>query len=66
MQALGVDSAGTLWVGSSRGLEAWDIEGATPARQRLADDQGEIVDIVRAILLDRNGGIWIGTSSGLL
>lgn len=66
VQALGVDSVGTLWVGSSRGLESWGIEGATPQRQRLADDQGEIVDAVRAILLDRNGGVWIGTPSGLL
>ena len=54
------DAAGTLWVGTHRGVGArrsgrftW-----TSAREGLSDD------LVRSLAVDRDGNVWIGTGSG--
>ncbi len=58
--ALAVDSAGTLWVGTTHGLARWTGHGfETIAPGRLS---GEEVDSLSA---DRDGSLWIGTSAGL-
>lgn len=69
-----VDHAGRLWIGTSAGLYALtdDAAGVEPKNARLdrhgrdpADPLSLGNDNVRSLLLDRSGGIWVGTDGGL-
>ena len=58
--ALAEDSAGQIWVGTDSGLRCYD---ANFQRQEIGDARFE----VRALLVDRHGVVWAGTSgSGLI
>ena len=59
--ALAEDAHGTLWLGGSSGVLALDTTLATP-RLGLHLLPGIPVETVE---LDREGGVWIGTSEGL-
>jgi len=54
-----VDAAGTLWVGTTRGLLAWRDGRA----ERLGVADGLPDDIVLALCEDRDRNLWIGTSA---
>lgn len=57
----------TLWVGTFRGLAAF--EPATGRVTRYSHDPRDETtlshDAVQALLLDRDGALWVGTSGGL-
>ena len=58
--ALAEDSAGQIWVGTDSGLRCYD---ANFQRKEIGDARFE----VRALLVDRHGVVWAGTSgSGLI
>ena len=58
--AVAEDPAGRIWVGTDAGLSCFDANF-----HRL--EIGEVADEVRALLVDRQGVVWIGTSgNGLL
>ena len=64
--ALHRDAAGILWVGSDQGLYALDTADGTfktyrhDARNELSISE----DLVRSILEDSAGNLWVGTQSG--
>jgi ligand-binding sensor domain-containing protein/signal transduction histidine kinase len=58
---LAEDAHGTLWLGGSSGVLAIDTTRSTP-RPELHLLSGVAVETVE---LDRQGGVWIGTSEGL-
>lgn len=60
---IGEDDKNNLWVGTGRGLDVFSSEGV---RHFTTEDgvAGDDIDAM-AFLADRDGGIFIGTSSGL-
>ena len=60
VQALHVDRAETLWIGTPRGLLRRDGGGFT----RFTTRDGLAHDNVSAILADRDGNLWVGTAGG--
>jgi signal transduction histidine kinase/ligand-binding sensor domain-containing protein len=60
VQALHVDRAGALWVGTPHGLLRLSGDRLT----RYGREDGLAHDSVSAILEDRHGNVWIGTSGG--
>jgi signal transduction histidine kinase/ligand-binding sensor domain-containing protein len=60
--ALALDRAGTLWVGSDRGVLARTSAGVI----HRYDAPGQIPNpLVHALLVDRDGVLWVGTNGGL-
>ena len=62
VNAIYVDTSGTVWIGTEKGLNKFDAEGSFTAyfeRDGLADDA------VRGILQDRDDNLWISTNGGL-
>ena len=58
--AVAEDSAGQIWIGTDRGLRCYD---ANFQRKEIGDARFE----VRALLVDRHGVVWAGTSgNGLM
>jgi len=55
--AVAEDAAGQIWVGTENGLCCFD---AKFHRKEIGDSHFE----VRALLVDRHGAVWIGTSGG--
>ena len=53
--AVAEDSAGQIWVGTEHGLRCYD---ANFQRKEIGDPHYE----VRALLVDRHGVVWVGTS----
>jgi ligand-binding sensor domain-containing protein/signal transduction histidine kinase len=68
LQAVAVDAAGDVWVGTTRsGLVRVSAAGDVRARYRSGAD-GETVlpdDQVRSLLVTRAGQVWVGTMNGL-
>ena len=74
VRALATDPAGRLWIGTSSGLY---VRGLLLDRQstlrpefvRLGHDRADPTSIgnenVRSLLVDRKGGLWVGTEDGL-
>src|SRR5947209_6645804 len=60
------DRAGTIWIGTSVGLDRADAkgDGFIHYRHNPADDRSLSGD-VRAIHQDSNGTLWVGTGGGL-
>ncbi|QOD92263.1 diguanylate cyclase [Lysobacter sp. CW239] len=52
---------GTLWVGTSRGLNRVDAQGV----RHYTVAQGMPNDFIIALHEDRHGALWVGTSNGL-
>ena len=52
------DSAGTIWIGTNGGLNRYDPSSGTFAR--VLQDEA-----VLSITPDRQGGLWLGTASGV-
>ncbi len=64
LQTLYTDHGGNLWIGSQdRGISFW--MNADSSFQYLNQSSGLLRNDVRAILQDRWGHIWIGTTGGL-
>ncbi|MFQ5583650.1 MAG: two-component regulator propeller domain-containing protein, partial [Calditrichia bacterium] len=70
--AIAEDSSGGLWIGTAAGLNylpAAEVAQSLPVFQKFKKDdqnpQSLSSDNVKAILVDRAGGIWIGTTDGL-
>ena len=62
VNAIHVDTSGTVWIGSEKGLNRFDGRGSFSTyfeRDGLADDA------IRGILEDAGGNLWIGTNNGL-
>ncbi|MEQ8702919.1 MAG: two-component regulator propeller domain-containing protein [Phaeodactylibacter sp.] len=57
------DQAGTIWVGTSKGLFYWDAQSdlTTDLPRQLSAPFQEVLDIVP----DQQGMVWLGTPSGL-
>jgi signal transduction histidine kinase len=56
------DSHGALWLGADgQGIARIDADGIV----RYTMKQGLVNDFIRAFCEDREGGVWIGTDSGL-
>jgi len=60
IQALRVDRAGTVWIGTPHGLLR--LRGTT--LDRFTKKDGLTSDDITAILDDRDGNLWAGTSGG--
>ncbi len=60
IHALRVDRSNTLWIGTQFGLEAWDLDKEPFHRRRFSEQHGLQDGLVRAILEDQAGTIWIG------
>jgi ligand-binding sensor domain-containing protein/signal transduction histidine kinase len=59
--AVAEDFAGQIWVGTENGLRCYD---ANFQRKKIGDP---LFDEVRALLVDRHGVVWVGTSgNGLM
>jgi streptogramin lyase len=54
-------SGSTVLTGSAQGLDRWDVAGGQ--RRRLGPAEG-IPAGVRALALDRSGGVWFATDAG--
>jgi ligand-binding sensor domain-containing protein/signal transduction histidine kinase len=72
IQALAVDPAGGIWVGTGGGLYHLDPPHPPESSEwqlRLADiglpTQSRIDAVVEALLVDRAGTLWVGARSGL-
>ncbi|MFP7721290.1 ligand-binding sensor domain-containing diguanylate cyclase [Lysobacter sp. A3-1-A15] len=64
IESLEVDSRSRLWVGTNdAGLEVIDLR--TRTHTRLGTAQGLGHPTVTAILLDADGGAWLGTANGI-
>jgi PAS domain S-box-containing protein len=64
VQAVHVDRAGVLWVGTKEGLDRVDRGRLTRYRQREAEPRRLGSDDVRAIVEDAAGVLWVGTAGG--
>ncbi len=65
--ALYTDRAGTVWLGTGRGLARLKSNPAAPGEYTLEEFTGEdgLTDWrVRSIFEDREGNLWVGTYSG--
>jgi signal transduction histidine kinase/ligand-binding sensor domain-containing protein/DNA-binding response OmpR family regulator len=56
------DRSGGIWIGTKVGLYLWK-EGRL---ERLPENNGFAIDIVRSLCVDRDDNLWIGTPNGLL
>lgn len=66
VQALTLDAAGRLWIGTGFGLARYDGHEIRTWLPR-ADDPGSLASgSVEALLTDPRGGIWVGTEGGNL
>jgi len=57
--ALAEDAAGTLWVGTTGGLQRWD---GTALRDSPPFEKGHVP--VLSLAVDRDGILWVGTGDG--
>ncbi|HJV21338.1 MAG TPA: two-component regulator propeller domain-containing protein, partial [Holophagaceae bacterium] len=61
--SLAEDPQGTLWAGSNLGVFCWD---GTQVRRQVRGDGLPADDCLPgALLMDRNGDVWVGTRGGL-
>jgi streptogramin lyase/GAF domain-containing protein len=58
------DHFGRMWAGSNNGLSIIDKDETTFYKHNPIDKYSLSTDAVRAIYMDRNGIIWIGTEGG--
>ncbi|WP_313950738.1 two-component regulator propeller domain-containing protein [Accumulibacter sp.] len=67
IRALAEDSDGGIWAGSEGGgLERFDLNSGSVARYRHSQQPGSLPDDrVQALLIDRQGTLWVGTWAGL-
>jgi class 3 adenylate cyclase len=57
-------NAQEIWVGTPSGLAHLTRQGGNPELRMIAEANGLGHDVVRAIIQDRSGGIWVGTAFG--
>ncbi len=62
--ALAADARGNLWVGTDTELYLGDKRGFS--KLQMATAGFEVAGLVRDITADRQGGVWIATSQGLV
>jgi ligand-binding sensor domain-containing protein len=63
LNALLIDSGGTLWVGTQMGLDRFDA--TREQYQAYTEQDGLPSSAVEALLEDRQGNLWLGTDKGL-
>ena len=63
VSSLAEDPLGTLWAGSNLGVFCWD--GLQVRRQVRGDGLPGDDCLAGALLMDRNGDVWVGTRGGL-
>jgi signal transduction histidine kinase/streptogramin lyase len=63
VNALLVDSGGTLWVGTQMGLDRFDA--TVQQFHAYTEQDGLPSSAVEAFLEDRHGNLWVGTEDGL-
>ena len=59
-----MDNYGFIWMASARGLVKYDGENVIVYSNDPEDEHSLSNDYVRALFLDDNGLIWIGTKGG--
>ncbi len=67
VRKLDVDKNGILWIGTSQGLDAYDIENKKITHHFLEKNNDAVTKRknIRTLLVGSNGNIYIGTSTGL-
>jgi diguanylate cyclase (GGDEF)-like protein len=67
IRALAEDLDGSIWAGlEGGGLEHFDLKSGSVARYRHTQQAGSLPDDrVQALLVDRQGTLWVGTWAGL-
>ena len=67
IRALAEDSGGEIWVGSEGGgLDLFDPKSGSFSHHRHSSQLGSLPDDrVQALLVDRQGALWVGTWAGL-
>ena len=67
IRALAEDADGSIWAGlEGGGLEHFDLKSGSVARYRHTQQAGSLPDDrVQALLVDRQGTLWVGTWAGL-
>ncbi|HRZ88747.1 MAG TPA: two-component regulator propeller domain-containing protein, partial [Spirochaetia bacterium] len=59
------DSAGRLWVGTSRGLDRLTEKGTFVHYRSIPGDPRSLgADLIRSVFEDSRGTLWVGTSGG--
>ena len=56
------DHSGGIWIGTKVGLYLWKEDRL----ERLPENNGFAIDIVRSLCVDHDDNLWIGTPNGLL
>ena len=56
---------GRLWVATARGVDLVDHDHGTFAHHPLEGDDGKPPRLATALLADRGGTVWVGTTEGL-
>jgi ligand-binding sensor domain-containing protein len=59
------DHSGRIWVSSELGLWLYDIESEEYSEIELQGVTNSLLQSVRSLSEDKNGGIWIGTLNGI-
>ena len=67
IRALAEDADGSIWAGAEgSGLEHYDLQSGSVARYRHSQQAGSLPDDrVQALLVDRQGTLWVGSWAGL-
>jgi signal transduction histidine kinase/ligand-binding sensor domain-containing protein len=60
-----IDRQGNFWFGSEAGVQRMDMDGPVPYRQEYSTQQGLSGPHGTNVMEDREGNIWVTTSSGL-
>ena len=63
ISAMGVDSKGTLWIGTPIGLSSLNHDGEWAS---IRGSEGLPVEEITALAIDKNDNIWIGTTQGAI
>lgn len=64
-RAFAIDRAGNFWFPVEGGLKRLDMEAATPRMEGYTTQQGLSGQHARVALEDREGNMWVATTSGL-
>jgi ligand-binding sensor domain-containing protein len=62
ISASALDEKGAFWLGTDRGLQTLQKEGAL---QAFSPQRGPEITAVRSLLIDHDRNVWIGTPNGL-